>query len=100
MSARRVRLLLAATAVVATLAYGLSGHGLPQMSSHDGIAGAAAGFCVLLAAALVLAATPKPDAPTTALLRDAAPIATRRPADAPPDGRPRASPSALQRFRN
>jgi hypothetical protein len=100
MSARRVRSLLAATAVAAVLAYGLSGHGPPQMSSHDGMAGAAAGLCLLLATALGFAATPKPDVPRTPRLRDGAPIAGGSPPDAPVDGRARASPSALQRFRN
>lgn len=100
MSGGRVRSLLAATAVVAVLSYGLSGHGLPQTSSHDGMAGAAAGLCLLLATALVFAAMAKPDAPQTAPLREAAPIAGGRPPDPPLDGRARASPSALQRFRN
>jgi hypothetical protein len=99
MSAGRIRSLLAATAVAAVLSYGLSGHGLPQMS-HEGMAGAAAGLCVLLATALVFAAVPKPSSPRTPLLREAAPIAIASPPDAPLDGRARASPSALQRFRN
>jgi hypothetical protein len=100
MSARRVRLLLAATAVAAVFSYGLSGHSLPQMSSHDGMAGATAGLCLLLATALAFAATAKPDDPRTALLREAAPIVLGRPPEPPLDGRARASPSALQRFRN
>lgn len=100
MSASRVRSFLAATAVAAVLAYGLGGHGLPQLSSHDGMAGATAGLCLLLAAALAFAATPEPDEPHAPLLREAAPIAVGRPADAPLDGRARASPTALQRFRN
>ncbi len=62
MSVRRVRSLLAATAVAAVLSYGLAGHGLPQMSSHDGMAGAAAGLCLLLATALGFAAIPTPNA--------------------------------------
>jgi hypothetical protein len=100
MSAGRIRSLLAVTAVAAVLSYGLSGHGLPQMSSHDGMAGAAAGLCLLLATALVFAAVPKPASPRTPLLREAAPIAIAAPPDAPLDGRARASPRALQRFRN
>ena len=100
MSARRVRSLLAATTVAAVLSYGLAGHGLPQMSSHEGMAGAAAGLCLLLATALGLAAMPRPDAHHTPVLREAAPIAVASPPPAPLDGRARASPTALQRFRN
>jgi hypothetical protein len=100
MSARRVRSLLAATAVAAVLSYGLSAHGLPEMSSHDGMAGAAASVCLLLATALGFAALPRPGAHRTPLLREAAPIAVDSPPPAPLDGRARASPSALQRFRN
>jgi hypothetical protein len=100
MGASRVRCLLATTAVAAVLSYGLSGHGLPQMSSHDGMAGAAAGLCLLLATALAFAAMPTPGAHYTPVLREAAPIAVPSAPRAPLDGRARASPSALQRFRN
>jgi hypothetical protein len=100
MSARRVRSLLAVTAVAAVLSYGLSGHGLPQMSSHDGMAGAAAGLCMLLATVLVFAAVPTPGAHHTPVLREATPVAVGSAPRAPLDGRARASPSALQRFRN
>ena len=100
MSARRVRSLLAATAIAAVLSYGLSGHGLAHIGSHDGMAGAAAGLCLLLATALAFAATPKPDVARTPLLREVAPVTVGSPPDAPLDGRVRASPSALQRFRN
>jgi hypothetical protein len=100
MSARRVRSLLAATAVAAVLSYGLSGHGLPQMSSHDGMAGAAAGLCLLLATALAFAAMPTPGAHHTPVLREAAPAAVSAAPRTPLDGRARASPSVLQRFRN
>jgi hypothetical protein len=100
MRAGRVRSLLAATVVAAVLSYGLSGHGLPQMSSHDGMAGAAAGLCLLLATALVFAAMPRPASPRTPVLPEAAPIVIASPPNAPLDGRARASPSALQRFRN
>jgi len=100
MSVRRVRSLLAATAVAAVLSYGLAGHGLPQMSSHDGMAGAAAGLCLLLATALGFAAISTPNAHHTPVLRGAAPIAVASPPPAPLEGRARASPIALQRFRN
>lgn len=60
MNRARIRPLLAATAVAAVLAYGLSGHALPQKSGHDGMAGAATGLCLLLVTVLGLAAAPKP----------------------------------------
>jgi hypothetical protein len=100
MGARRVRSLLAVTAVAAVLSYGLSAHGLPQISSHDGMAGAAAGLCLLLATALAFAAIPTPGAHHTFVLHEAAPIAVSPAPRAPLDGRARASPSTLQRFRN
>jgi hypothetical protein len=100
MSAGRVRSLLAATAVAAVLSYGLSGHGLPEMSDHDGMAGATAGLCLLLATVLAFAALPTPGAHHTPVLREAAPIAVGSARRAPLDRRARASPSALQRFRN
>jgi hypothetical protein len=100
MSARRVRSLLAVTAVAAVLSYGLSGHGLPQMSSHDGMAGAAASLCLLLATALAFAAMPTSAAHGTPVLREVAPIPVRSAPPEPLDGRARASPSVLQRFRN
>lgn len=100
MSARSVRSLLAATAVAAVLSHGLSGHGLPQMSSHDGMAGVAAGFCMLLATALAFTALPTTRAHHAGLFREAAPIGASSPPCARLDLRTRASPSALQRFRN
>ena len=100
MSAGRLRSLLAATAVAAVLAYGLGGHGLPQMSSHDGMAGAAAGLCLLLAAVLGVGAMRRPESHHTPAERDVAPIAVAPPPPAPLDGRARASPAVLQRYRN
>ena len=102
MSARHVRSFLATTVVAAVLSYGLSGHGLPQVSSHDGMAGGAAagGLCLLLATALACVAPPKPDAGRTPVLRGTAPVAVASPLDAPLDAKARASPCALQRFRN
>lgn len=96
----RVRSVLAATAVAAVLSYGLSGHGAPQMSDHDGQGGAAVGLCLLLACALGLAAMPRPEAPHAPVAREAVAIAVDSPLPAPLDGRARASPSAIQRFRN
>ena len=100
MSAGRVRSLLAATAVAAVLSYGLAGHGLPQMSSHDGMAGAAAGLCLLVATALGFAAMRTLEAQQTPVVREAVAITAAPPPPVPLDGRARASPAALQRFRN
>ena len=98
MRARRVRPLLAAAAVVAVLSYGLSDHDFHHMGGHDGIAGAA--VCLLFATALAFARAPAPSAAHTRLLPRAwangAATAPRTAIDA----RARASPSALQRFRN
>jgi hypothetical protein len=96
----QTRFLLAATAIAAVLAYGLSGHGLSQMSAHDGMAGATAGICLLLATVLGLAAAPKPETSHAAAITNAAPCFVDPPPLWPLDGRARASPSALQRFRN
>jgi hypothetical protein len=94
----RIRSLLAATAVAAVLSYGFFGHGLPQMSSHDGMAGA--GLCLLLVTVLGFAATPRPEAHHPAVVGEVAPSYVGPPLRPPLDGRARASPSALQRFRN
>ena len=99
MSAGRVRPLLATTAAAAVLAYGLGGHGLQQMTSHDDMTGAAAGLCLLLAATLGFVAMRRPDSHHRPVLLDARPIAVA-PLPSPLDGRSRASPIALQRFRN
>jgi hypothetical protein len=96
----RVRSVVAATIVAAVLSYGLSGHGLPQLSDHDGMAGAAAGLCLLLATALTFAAIPRLAATRMPVLQDAAPTAAASPPPTHLDGRARASPSVLQRFRN
>ena len=95
----RIRPLLASAAVAAVLAYGLSGHGLPQMS-HDWVAGAAAGLCLLLATAVVFAGVPKATAHRREVVADAAPTYVSTPPSPPLDGRARASPLALKRFRN
>jgi hypothetical protein len=91
---------MAATAIAAVLAHGLSGHGLPQMSSHDDLMGAAAGVCLLLASTLVFTAMPTPRAGHAAVLRDAAPTVVSPAPRVPLEGRSRASPSVLERFRN
>jgi len=99
MSTARIRPLLAAIAVAAVLVYGLSGHGMPQMG-HDGMAGAAAGLCLLLATAVAYAAAPKPPAHYPRVVEGTAAFYVPAAPGAPLDGRARASPVALQRFRN
>jgi hypothetical protein len=99
MSTARIRPLLAATAVAAVLVYGLSGHGTPQMS-HDELTGAAAGLCLLLAIAVAYAGAPKRAAHRPAVVADTAPAYVEAPTSPLVDGRARASPVALQRFRN
>jgi hypothetical protein len=100
MSTVGIRPLLAAIAVAAVLVYALSGHGTPQMS-HDEMAGAAAGLCLLLATAVASVAAPKPTAAhEPAVVADGVPAYLPAPSSAPRDGKARASPAALQRFRN
>lgn len=100
MSRARIRRLLATTAVAAVFAYGLSGHGSPQMSTHDGMADAAAGLCLLLMAVLTYAGMPKPNTVGAAIATSVARLYTGPPPRMPLDARARASPSTLQRFRN
>ena len=94
-----MRALLATTAVAAVLVGGLSGHG-PHHVMDDGMAGAGAGLCLLLATAVVLSARPARARPEPELLPVDRPsgVATRR--GPLVDRRARASPVALQRFRN
>jgi hypothetical protein len=95
----RTRELLAATAVSAVLVHGLTGHGLPQMTD-DGIAGAAAGFCVLLVGAAAYVAPPKRQEQRRVVVADAVAACVALTPRPRLDRRARASPSALQRFRN
>lgn len=92
--------MLAAIAVAGVLSYGLLGHGLSQVSGHDGMIGASAGLCLLLVTVLGYAATPKPEAPHPAVVENLARPYMGPPPRPPLDARARASPSALQRFRN
>jgi len=98
MTTARIRALFAATAVIALLAHGVSGHGLPQMS--DEMAGATAVFCLLIATAVACVAATKPDAHHPAIIADAVPTYLDLPPQPPLDGRARASPVVLQRFQN
>lgn len=99
MTTAGIRSLLAATAIAAVLSYGLSGHGLPQMS-HDGMAGAGVGLCLLLAVALGCIATTEPEARNHEVATEAASPFLDPRLHQPLDGRARASPTALQRFLN
>ncbi len=99
MATAQIRPLLAATAVGAVLSYGLSGHSLPQMS-HDGMAGATEGLCLLLVTVLGCAVAPRPQTQRPAVASDTVPSYLASSPRPPLDGRTRASPSALQRFRN
>jgi hypothetical protein len=100
MTTARLRPLLAAAAAAALLSYGLFGHALPRLESHDGMPGAAAGLCLLLVTALGYAALKRPKAERPALVANAHPAYVGAPARPPLDTRARASPSVLQRFRN
>jgi hypothetical protein len=95
----RMRPLLAATAVAAVLSYGLLGHG-HALSSHDPMAGATTSLCLLLATVLGFAPKPKPEAHHPAVVSDAAQPDVAAQPRPPLDGRTRASPRTLQRFRN
>jgi hypothetical protein len=99
MSTARIRPLLATAAVAAVLVYGLSGHEMAQMS-HEEMAGAAAGLCLLLATAVCYVAAPKPAADQRAVIADAVLTYVAAPPGSRLDARTRASPVALQRFRN
>jgi len=96
----RVRSLLAATAVAAVLSHGLAGHGPPAMSDGDGVAGVAAGLCVLLATGLGLIAIARQASHHTPVVREAVVVTVALPMSAPIDGGARASPAALMRLRN
>lgn len=100
MTTARIRSVLSATAAAAVLSYSLSGHGLPQLDSHDGMAGATAGLCLLLATVLVYVAAPTPAVRTVFVATHGSPARSSAPPLPPLDGRARASPAALQRFRN
>jgi hypothetical protein len=95
----RIRSLLAATAVAAVLSYGFFGHA-HSPSSHNGMAGATVGLCLLLVTVLGFATRPKPAAHHLAVVADAARTYVGLRLRPPLDGRARASPRTLQRFRN
>jgi hypothetical protein len=93
--------LLATAAAAAVLAYGAAGHSLPQVNSHDGMAGSTIGLCLLLVTVLGLVALPRPDGRPRPIRRVAVAVPQLVVLAWPPlDGRARASPSSLQRFLN
>ena len=96
----RSRSLVAAIAVSAVILYGLAGHGLLHMNGKEGMAAAAAGLCLLLMTALGYIAVPKPEVPRKAVVTAWPRARGRLPAPPGAEGRARASPVALQRFRN
>ena len=87
-SARGIHPLLATTAVVAVLSYGLSSHGALNTSSHDGMAGAAAGLCLLVATVLASVAFLRPPAQHLSVVRDATAIVVESPPRLPLAARP------------
>jgi len=99
MSLSRTRVLLLTLVVAALLLFG-AGHGPHQMSANEGMAGAVTGLCLLVAT--VLAYTARPRVPTNDEPRRAEVLlfTPTQPAQIAVDRRARASPSALQRFRN
>jgi hypothetical protein len=95
-----LRSLLATAAAATVLAYGATGHSVPQVNSHDGMAGSTIGLCLLLVTVLGLVALPQPEGrprPIRTLAVAAPEVVLGPPAL---DGRARASPSSLQRFLN
>jgi hypothetical protein len=95
-----LRSLLAAAVVAAVLAYGAAGHGLPQVSTHEGMVGSTTGLCLLLVTVLGLIAMPRAEGPPRPVRAIGVPAPDATPVLAPLDARARASPSSLQRFRN
>jgi hypothetical protein len=99
MTTARIRALVAASAAAAVLVHGLVAHGLPHMSD-DAMAGAAVGLCLVLATTVASAAAPKAKTHQRVVLADAVPAYVAARHSSPLDGKARASPSALSRFRN
>jgi hypothetical protein len=99
MTPARLRALLATTAAIAVLVHGLAGHRLSDLG-EDHMTGAAVGLCLLLATVVVSAAAPKVAVHRGVVVAKAAPAYVTAPSSRTRDGRARASPSALMRFRN
>ena len=95
-----LRSVVAPAAAAIVLLYGAGGHGLPQLDGYEGMAGPAVGLCLLLATFVVGVAIPRPGAPPGAVPAFWPSTAPSYRAPTPVDGRARASPRRLQRFRN
>jgi uncharacterized protein (DUF305 family) len=91
--------MLAVISTAGVLAYATAGHGLPDMVSHEGMAGATIGLCLLLAPALIRLPLRRVGTVARALLALPFPAPVPAPVLPPVDGRSRASPGLLQRFR-
>jgi hypothetical protein len=100
MSTVRTRSLLAVLAAASIIGYGIGGHALPMVESHDGMAGAGAGLCLLLAVGVACAVALRPQAQSFPVPLAALPITVDRVRERVVDQRARASPVVLQRFRN
>lgn len=96
----RARSLLVTAAVAGVLFYGFAGHALQQRASHEDMAGAAIGLCMLLVTVTGLLAIPRPQVRLAHAVAALPAPTSAHPLPAAPDGRARASPTALQRFRN
>lgn len=95
---KRMQMVAASVATAAVLLYGLAGHGLHNLTAHGGVSSAAAALCLLLVIAVGYVAVAKPEGLRQAV--DTILSAEVRSDPPRPDGRARASPIALQRFRN
>ena len=100
MTRARSRSAVATIAVSVVVLYLLAGHGLLHANVPEGMTGAAASLCLVLVTVLGCIAVPKPEelrnSVATASLTGLGSLLEPPPAD----GRARASPVALQRFRN
>ena len=93
--------MLAASVATATiLLYALAGHGLHDLTADDGVSSAAAGLCLLLVTVVVYVAVVRPEVFRQAVVAVGPPTHLAPPEPLRADRRARASPVALQRFRN
>ena len=100
MTLSQMRMLILAIVVAALLLYGASGHGPHQLSADEGMAGAVAGLCLLLFTVLGYAARARMPTPEEPRRTEAVLVPPTWPPQIAVDRRARASPRALQRFRN
>ena len=100
MTSARSRSLVVTIAVSVVVLYLLAGHGLLHVNGPEGMAGAAASLCLVLVTVLGCIAVPKPEELRNSVATASATALGRLPEPPPVDGRARASPAALQRFRN